>query len=106
MEMKALAMNTRILADDLQLVSIGPRHLENFTQAFDKTHAHLTAMGAKIAASKSLTFSSDETTRRWLKTHQWRMVGETIPVITDARDIGAHLNTLEGEKILHNSRVW
>ena len=42
--------------DDGQIVSIGPRHLENFVDAFDRTHAHLEAMGAKIAAQKSLTF--------------------------------------------------
>ena len=98
MEMKAMAMNTRILVGDLQLVSICPRHVANFKDAFDNTHTHLTAMGAKIAASKSLTFSSDETTRKWLKTHCWRRVGATIPVITDTRDIGAHLHTLEGKK--------
>ena len=63
MEMISLAMKTRILADDLQLISTGPRHLDNFKDAFDKTHAHLHAMGAKIAANKSITFSSNESAR-------------------------------------------
>ena len=58
-QMKSLAMKPRILAGDLQMTSIGPRHLENFVDAFDKTHLHLEAMGAKIAAQKSLVFSSE-----------------------------------------------
>ena len=91
MEMRSMALETRIRADDLQLISVGPHHLRNFVDAFDRTHAHLAAMGAKVAANKSLTFSSNEAARTWMKTHQWRRVGRTIPVITDARDLGAHL---------------
>ena len=93
--MKSLAMKTWILADDLQVISTGPRHLENVKDVFDKTHAHLHAMGAKIVANKSITFTSNESPRKWLRRHRWRRLGKTVPVVTDTRDLGAHLNTSE-----------
>ena len=86
MQMKASAMHTRILADDLQLVSVGPKQLENFVAAFNQPYEHLEAMGANVAANKSLTSSSDEVARRWLTKHGWRRLGKTIPVIVDTRD--------------------
>ena len=98
MQMKALVMNTRMLADDMQLVSVGPTPLENFTDAVDETYTHVVAMWAKLVTHKSLTFSSNEASRKWLRRHRWGRIGRTIPVIVDARDLGAHLNTLEGRK--------
>ena len=70
MEMRTLGMKMRILADDLQIIRVGPRHLRNFVDAFDQTHEHLHAMGAKIAAGKSLTFSSNDASRKWLRNHR------------------------------------
>ena len=70
MQMKSMAVKPRILADDLQIFATGPRHLEWFTHAFDKTHLHLQDMGARIAPQKSLTFSSNNTARQWLRKHQ------------------------------------
>ena len=37
MEMKAMPMRTRIVADDLQLLSVWPRRLEQFALAFNRT---------------------------------------------------------------------
>ena len=96
--MKYMAMKARILADDLQVISVGPRHLENVVVAFDKTHTHLEAMGANVAANKSLTFASNAVSRKWLEEHRWARFNEKIPVITDARDVGAHLSTQETMK--------
>ena len=72
MEMRPLAMHTRILADDLHILSVGPKHLEKIQTAFNRTHANLTALGAKVAAGTSLTFSSNESARKWLRRHRWR----------------------------------
>ena len=36
-EMRAFAMKPRVLADELQIVCTGPRQLENYAEAFDKT---------------------------------------------------------------------
>ena len=44
MEMEAIAMKTMALADDLQILSVGPKRLDHFVTAFNKTHAHLNAM--------------------------------------------------------------
>ena len=91
--MKACAATPRILADDLQILTTGPRHLENLTYAFDLTHKHMEDMGARIAPTKSVTFASNSTSRKWLREHRWRRLGKKIPLQTDMRDLGAHLNT-------------
>ena len=64
LQMKAAAATPRILADDLQIFTTGPRHLENLTYAFDLTHKHMEDMGARIAPTKSVTFTSDSTSRK------------------------------------------
>ena len=86
-QMKTMAVKPMILADDLHILATGPRHLEWFTHAFDKTHLHLMDMGARIAPSKSLTFSSNNTARNWLRTHQWRILKDVVPVMTSCRDL-------------------
>ena len=98
-QMKTMAVTPRVLADDLQLISTGTRHLENFEFAFTKTHKHLADMGAKLAAQKSLTFSSEASAREWLKEHKWRRAACKNPVVTNCRDLGAHLNTLKGRRV-------
>ena len=98
MQMKSMAVKPRILADDLQIFATGPRHLEWFTHAFDKTHLHLQDMGARIAPQKSLTFSSNNTARQWLRNHKWRILQDVVPVVNTCRDLGAHLNSLVNKK--------
>ena len=41
LQMKAAAVFPRILADDPQISTTGPRHLENLICAFDLTHKHM-----------------------------------------------------------------
>ena len=48
--------------------------------------------GGRLAPKKSITFASDECSRNWLRDHKWRRVGHKIQVITDGRDLGAHMN--------------
>ena len=89
-QMKSVAVEPRVLADDLQIVASGPRHLENYVHASDLTHAHLHDMGARLAAQKSISFTSEPAARKWLRNHKWRRIGGKIPVITDVRGLGAH----------------
>ena len=93
MQMKAVAVIPRILADDLQIFTAGERHIENLTYPFDLTDKHMEAMGARIAPTKSVTFASTSTSREWLREHRWRRLGKKVPVQTDMKDLGAHLNT-------------
>ena len=53
-KMKSMAVKPKILADDLQIIASGTRHLELFEQAFDTTHEHLEDLGAKMAPNKSM----------------------------------------------------
>ena len=66
-----------------------------FEYGFTQTHKHIEDLGAKLAPKKSTTFSSDEASRRWLRNHKWRRTGTRIEVITDGRDLGAHLNAAQ-----------
>ena len=55
MEMKTLSMKTRVLAVDLQLISVGPKRLGIFVAALDQTHAHPTQWGRRLPqTSRSL----------------------------------------------------
>ena len=71
-QMERLAIKPRILADDLQLISTGIRHLEIFDYAYTKTHEHLDDLGAKAAPQQCTPFSSHTVSREWLRTHRWR----------------------------------
>ena len=94
-QMKSIAVKPRILADDLQIIASGTRHLELFELAFDTTHEHLEDLGANIAPKKSMTFSSEAVARKWLREHRWRRRGKTVTVLNDCRDLGAHLNATQ-----------
>ena len=85
-----MGLKPRVLADDLQLMAVGEGHSGSFKNGFDKTHLHLERMGARLAPQKSITFSTDGTSRNWLVQHEWRRVGRTISVLTNCRDLGAH----------------
>ena len=91
LEMRSYAVKPRKLADDLQILATGPNHLRLFQLAFDKTHEHLEAMGARIAPTKPIVFSPNKTASNWLEDYKWRRTGTTIKVISNCRDAGAHL---------------
>lgn len=97
-QMKLLAVEPRLLADDLQIICTGARHAEHFQHAFDKTHEQLEDLGAKLAPTKSMTFLSELATRNWLRTHRWRRLGKVVKVVTDCRDIGTHLTATSGRR--------
>ena len=56
LQMRTCAVYPRVLADDLQLMSTGNEHLENFEYVFKKTHEHLADMEAKLVPSKCIIF--------------------------------------------------
>ena len=85
-----------MLADDLQLLGTGTRHAERFQDAFDKTREHLEDLGAKLAPARSMTFPWEPAAGNLLRTHRWRALGRVVKVVTDCRDIGAHLNATTG----------
>ena len=91
-QMKGMEVKPRILADDLQLICTGGDHLGNFKKGFDATHKHLEDLGAKLAPTKSITWSSCTASRDWLRTHRWTRPRRAIKVITDGRDLGSHMN--------------
>ena len=62
----------RVLADDILVTTEGNNHAVLFEEVYDSTHEYLLDMGAKIASAKSMTFSSNDTMKRWLKGHRWR----------------------------------
>ena len=49
MQMRSMSVQPRVLADDLQLLCIGPKHLEHFEFGFNKSQEHLEDLGAKLA---------------------------------------------------------
>ena len=93
MQMESLAAHAKVLGDDLQILCAGPNDLKIFEDTFTKTHKRLKDMGAKLAPSKSPTFSTDDATMDWLRTHRWRRPGRTVEVKTGCRHLGAQLNT-------------
>lgn len=90
MQMKSLGVQPRLLAGDLHLLSIGTRHPEHVVHAFDKTHEYMEDMAAKIAPQTCYACSTNTTAREWLRSHRWRRIQRTIPVVNAMRDLGAH----------------
>ena len=107
-EMQHYAVRPRLLADDLQILSTGERHLGNFEFAYNRTHLHLERLGAKIAPAKCNTFSSDAKSREWLRQHQWRRLGRKVEVVNNCRDLGAHFNAVGGKMVgtTLTQRMW
>ena len=90
--MNRVAVEPRVLADDLLLMSTGNQSLKNFEYAYNLTHKHLEDMAEKVAPTKCITYSSRPANRKWLKLNKWRRLGTTVKVVADMRDLGAHLN--------------
>ena len=95
-QMQRAAVEPRVLADDLLIMATGDNSLELFEYAYNATHKHLEDMGAKVAPKKCLTFSSNVANRRWLENNRWMRLRTTVKVVTDTRDLGAHLNAAAG----------
>ena len=71
MQIRNYGVIARVLADDLQIISIGQAHIEQIQRAYDTTHKHLADMAARIVPQKCVTCSTDDVVREWLRTHRW-----------------------------------
>lgn len=92
MQVKSTAVQPRVLADDLQLLCTGPKHLKLVENGSTKTHEHLGGYRSENSATQVDVFSTDEATRNCLRSHKWRRLGKVVEVVTDCMDLGAHLN--------------
>ena len=90
--MREMGVVPRVLADDILVTALGEQPTLIFINAFDSTHQYLDDIGAKLAADKSLTFSTNKHARVGLRKHVWQKVQAKIKVVLHARDLGAHLN--------------
>ena len=82
----------RVLADDVILVGIGHECILLFTQKFQIMMQFILDMGSLISTGKSFLFSNDNPVRSWLHNYHWAAVDNTIKVVNNFRDLGAHLN--------------
>ena len=90
--MTALGAKPRKLADDLLITTAGPDHVNKFTKCTEEMHRFLKLPGAKVAADKSILFSSTEPRRQALRKHKWAYSSSTISFPDAFRDLGAHVN--------------
>ena len=88
MQMAEAGIQGRILADDILVWAKSTLHLQKFAEGLKSTHTYFTDMGAKVAAKKSLIFSTDKPSRKWLEGHRWGRARETIKVVKKFRDLG------------------
>ena len=92
----------RLLADDVMISAQGEQHEDIFRKCYELTFDFMHDIGAKIAPTKCFTFSSNRTTRKRLRTHFWLSPSSQVAVVTNLRDLGAHLSlgsTLTGTTI-------
>ena len=82
----------RILADDVILVGIGHEYILLFTLKFHILLQYIIDMGSLISTGKSFLFSNDNPVRKWLRNYHWDIIGSSIKVVNNFRDLGAHLN--------------
>ena len=102
--MKPMGVKPRGLADDLTVVAFGLDHELRFKEAFTATMQYLHALGAKPAPNKCFTFSTVAETRLKLEEHYWQALKAKVKVISEVRDLGAHLSVtarLKGNTLKH-----
>jgi len=102
--MKTMGVKPRGLADDLTVVAFGADHELKFKEAFNATMMYLHDLGAKPAPNKCFTFSSVADTRFKLEEHYWQTLHAKVKVVSDVKDLGAHLSVtarLRGNTLKH-----
>ena len=83
----------RTLADDILIISTGPKHRALFIKAGTDAHAYLQGMGAKVATENSLIFSSSPGTRKYFRSLHMGNNDGYIPIVLQCRGQGAFINT-------------
>ena len=84
-EMHRRNIAAMIFADDVILIANGEHMLRDFSEALETTHNYLHGMGAKVAPSKSLNFTSSKTAKAWLTDTTWIAINANIKVVNDLR---------------------
>ena len=82
----------RLLADDFIIVGMGQDHVEALATKFEAAATYIKDMGARVAIKKSFVFSSDAVVRQFLQCFRWDFAHGPLHVLTNFRDLGAHLN--------------
>ena len=67
--------------------------LKDFRAALEITHQYLHDMGANVAPTKSLNFTSSKTAKAWLADATWIEMDANIRTVDDLRYLGGHLST-------------
>ena len=98
LQMRALRVKPRLLADDMFLEAEGEDADEDLNNAVDETHGHIEDMLAEANMDKSGVMSSDARLRSRLCKRLWGMRRERVKVMRDTRDLGAHLNTVKATR--------
>ena len=73
------------------IITSGENHVEQFVRALNQTHIYLESIGSQVAPDKSTIMTNDEAARDWYRQHEWPNTHAKIPVLDDARDLGAHI---------------
>ena len=92
MQMEALDVVPRCLADDLTFTTYGLGHRARCIRAMRENRQYFKDIGARVADNKCFTFATDQRTRTMLSTMDWDGNGLKIPVKNSFRDLGAHIN--------------
>ena len=95
-EMHRRNITAKILADDVILIAKREYMLRDFPEALEATHRYLHDMGAVVAPTKSLNFTSSKTAKTWLEDTTWIAINSKIKVVNDLRYLGGHLS-MKGE---------
>jgi hypothetical protein len=72
-------VDPRVLADDLLFTAQGKHHRSSAVRAMRESRKFFSAMGARIADNKCFTFSTEPSTRTFLKDVDWDGRGPKIP---------------------------
>ena len=88
---KAKGATPRILADNILTLASGKRHLPVFVDVLNFTHAYIGHMGSALAPEKNHLMTKDLAAQKWLTNHIWGHTGTRIAIVTNCRDVGAHI---------------
>ena len=91
-KMEHIHVEPRCLADDLFFTSSGSAHRARCIHAMKESKVFFNDVGAKVASNKCFLFSTCNMTREFLSNFEWDEHKLRIPVVSNFRYLGAHLN--------------
>ncbi len=90
--MEEIHVEPRCLADDLLFMASGSGHCARCIRAMQASREFFEDLGAKVATNKCFVFAIALATRKFLQHYVWDDKGLKLPVLSNFRDLGAHLN--------------